>query len=316
MIACLAFDADFDKGLGHISRLVAIAQFLLKNNLRYCFHSSKTMNSTFEEFILRNGLDVRCACKASPDLIFLDSYNPSLPDYFMRTFGAPIILLADEATPISICVAVIEASPIPDTKLYSAELPVLKFRRSPILRKEIYECLSLQKFTPFALDSWLVTLGGADDDIFMKVLEAISYSLEAAPRKITVATNSPLIVQEAEVLGFSSIEAPMAISTIYENFSHVISGAGVTAWEMALLSIPGFAISVAPNQEFQLRYLNENGIRQGVSVGEEMFEHKMKLLMISQNTKFGNSQISNWEFELEHFLTGLGYFQPIQTYEA
>ena len=316
MIVCLAFDADFDKGLGHISRLVAIAQFLLKNNLRYCFHSSNIINSTFEEFILRNGLDSRCACKASPDLIFLDSYNPSLSEYFMRTFGAPIILLADEATPISNCIAVIEASPIPETKLYSAELPVLKFRHSPILRKEIYECLSLQRFTRAALDSWLVILGGADDDIFMKVLVAISCSLAPVPRKITIATNSPMIIQEAEVLEFSSIETPMAISSIYENFSHVISGAGVTAWEMARLSIPGFAIAVAPNQEFQLRYLHENLIRQGVSVGEEMFEHKMKLLMSSQNAKFGTSQILDWEFELKQFLTGLGYLQASQTYEA
>lgn len=307
MIVCLAFDPQFDKGLGHVSRLVAIAQFLEKNDINYCFHSNRLIDSSFQEFIFRNGLAMSCTCDHSPDLTLLDSYNPSLPEYFSRSLGAPIILLADEVTPISGCLAVIEASPIPETKKYLGNLPILKFDRSPIFRREVYECLLLERLAPAVSESWLVILGGVDDDIFIKVLSAISRCSASILRKITIATNSPTIIQEAEDSGFSSIKTPITISTIYENFSHVISGAGVTAWEMAHLSIPGFTIAVAQNQEFQLNYLQVNYIRQGVNVREEMFEQKLGLLMNSQNPKFGGVQISDWEFKLKQFLSDLGF---------
>jgi len=268
----LISDPVFDPGLGHLSRLIAVAQELHLSGIDYCFHPYNDFSSTQIEFIISNQLNPSCTCSEELGLLIVDSYNPELVEKKIGAGRNKIVQFVDEITPIGACNAIIEVSPISPTKRYPSEVPLLKFRNAPLLRDEVYIARNSQIIQDKDEGGWVLLLGGVSDFKYLEVLSTLRRVRDVFCAELTIATKSAAVVNTAKDLGFSKFCSEQNISYISQHFKYVISAAGVSAWEFSFIGMPGFVISVVENQEFQLRYLVDSGIRQGISMSSTSLE--------------------------------------------
>lgn len=271
----LISDPVFDSGLGHLSRLIAVAQELKLNGINYCFHPYNNFNVLQLEFIILNQLELNCTCSKESDLSIIDSYNPELVTKEKGSEMENIVQFVDEITPIGACDAIIEVSPISPTKRYPSEVPVLKFKDAPLLRDEVYIARKSKLVQTQNEGGWVLLLGGVSDSKYLEVLSSFLRVGIDFCRELTIATKSDSIIRIAKKLGFTKFCSEQNVSYISNHYKYVISAAGVSAWEFSFIGLPGFVISVVDNQEFQLKYLVESGIRQGVSMSNTHFEAEL-----------------------------------------
>ena len=271
----LISDPVYDSGLGHLSRLIAVAQELDLNGINYCFHPHNNFSPLQIDFIMLNQLDPRCTCNEESNLSIVDSYNPELVAKEKRLEIENIVQLVDEITPIGACNAIIEVSPISPTKRYPSEVPVLKFKDAPLLRDEVYVARNSKLFQTKDEGGWVLLLGGVSDFKYIEVLSILQRVGVNFCREITIATKSDTVISTAKKLGFTKFCSEQNVSYISNHYQYVISASGVSAWEFSFIGLPGLVISVVDNQEFQLKYLVEHGIRQGVSMSHTHLEAEL-----------------------------------------
>lgn len=287
MLVWLVFDSRHDDGLGHVSRLVAISQHLRSKGIKYCFHDENSSPAFVIDFINRNNLVAVCRCLDKPNLVIVDTYNEMVVNKFSVLCEAPVVVFSDEFTPTVGAQAIVEVSPISARKLYQSNVPVLKFQESPLLRDEIVNHKKVPAGLNTDRENWLVTLGGVDESTFKFVLDTLKTVLANQQLNITVASHSSVVGAFAISLGFKWINHSLDISAICDNFESAITGAGVTAWELAYLQLPGFVIGVVANQDFQLEYLVEHKVRLGVQLSDKNFKVKLSELF---STNYSHSQ--------------------------
>lgn len=279
MLIWLVFDSSHDQGLGHISRLIAFGQLLVSKGIEYCFHVENPIPKNAIDFIQRNKLAAGCTCSGKPSLIFADTYNKRIIEKFTKLGLPPLLVFADEFTPTFGAKVVIEVSPISARKNYSLGTQVLKFQNSPLLRDEIVTYGAAAKAFDGKRKNWIVTLGGVGDQVYKNFLFALQTALYRKELSITVASDSTAVGEQAQALGFQSLNRALDVSAICDNFEGAITGAGVTAWELAYLRHPGFVVGVASNQDFQLEYLVEHKIRFGVQLTDRELQSKLEVLL-------------------------------------
>jgi len=285
MLVWLVFDSSHDLGFGHISRLVALGQFLDSKDIEYCFHVEESIPKRVIDFIQRNKLNIRCTCSGWPKLIVTDTYNTETIGKLSLLAGAPILAFTDELTPTFGADAIIEVSPISASKSYPSGIPVLKFQDSPLLRDEIVSYGEVVRKLDVERKKWLVTLGGVDDLVYRNFLEQLKVTLDHQELNITVASGSSAVGTLANSLGFKWLNHALDVSAICDNFDVAVTGAGVTAWELAYLRLPGFVIGVVGNQDFQLDYLIKHKIRLGARLAEQEFQSNLRVL-VAMNHKY------------------------------
>lgn len=260
----LFFDDSFDLGLGHISRLIAIAQELQSRELSYCFHGNGEMKNSTSEFIHSFGLKSDCQCNRKIDIGIIDTYNAD----FRVDFSTSMIrvLLIDETSPRILADAYVIASPILSWVPPVEGGQILQFQNSPIMRKEIIRA-ALSSERVKGSNGMLVILGGIRVDVFKKILLELGSAMsEIWPGlRMSVVCHSSEQIEVAHRLNFHPVHPTKNLLGLTSEFSVIISSAGVIAWELAALNLPGFSIAVIDNQEFQVKYLRENSIRDGVS---------------------------------------------------
>jgi len=268
----LVSDPAFDSGLGHLSRLVALGQELRNRGDSYCFHPLDAFPSRHLEFISTNLLSIECLCGGNPDFMIIDTYNPnSIKE--INKFGSRIVVqLVDEATPLGECDGYVEVSPTSKISDSFDGKPILKFEGSPLFRDEIYILKARLERVEHAENKGVLILGGVSSSTYIQTLSILQQSLGDQFQDLTVGVSSKVLAEIARKLGIRNTCSTQDMSFISKKFSYVISGAGVSAWELAFLEIPGFVISVADNQEFQLKYLRENGYRNGVSLSSKSIQ--------------------------------------------
>ncbi len=281
MLVWLVFDSGHDPGLGHISRLVAFGQLLDSKGIEYCFHSDISVPKLVIDFIQKNKLAAGCTCSGHPNLIIADTYHKKTIEKFSKLGVAQVLVFADEFTPTLDANAVVEVSPISTRKEYSSGTPILEFQNSPLLRDEVVAYAGVAKYLCANRRNWLVTLGGVNDLVYRNFLVALQSTLQDQELNITVASGSSSVGEIANTLGFKWIDHALDVSDICDNFEGAITGAGVTAWELAYLRKPGFVIGVAANQEFQLDYLIRNKIRLGARIDDRELLPKLRMLLES-----------------------------------
>lgn len=282
MLAWLVYDSKYDSGLGHVSRLVAIAQTLASEKIEFCFHSENSLNERIRDFISANSLVAECECSGNPEFIIIDSYNPETAQFFSKLTGSKIVIFADESTPIKFSDAVVQVSPTPIGKVYPLGIPVLEFRDSPILRNEVVSLNKVVRNPHASKPKWFVSLGGVDQFVYQKLLLSMDLASRQHNLKVTVASDSSRVGSVAESLGFAWQNRTLDVSEVCADFDFAITGAGVTAWELAFLQLPGFVVSVAPNQDFQLEYLIKQNIRSGVRIESDNLISELKTLIDSK----------------------------------
>lgn len=271
----LFFDDSHDMGLGHISRLVALAQELQHRDLEYCFHNNSEMKSSSQEFIAECGLRSNCQCDRNPDISILDTYNAE----FIRNFSLTQVrvLLIDETSPSVFASAYLVASPILSWVPPMRDSKVLAFQNSPILRKQIVMG-ALDSSRAERSEGLLVILGGVSNDVFERIIRQLKSATQNVwldlPLSVVCYSSDQIVA--AKALNFKIIYPSTDILKLTSEFSAVVSAAGVIAWELAALRVPGFTLGVVENQEFQVQYLKENNVRDGISASSLNFEDLLR----------------------------------------
>ena len=148
-------------------------------------------------------------------------------------------------------------------------------------------------------------LGGVSDSIYIEVLSRLKPLLGEEIRNLAIGTASIPVLDFANKIGIVESVSSQNMSNLAKSFNYVISGAGVTAWELAFLQIPGFVISVVDNQEFQLNYLVKKGYRNGMSlfsksVDAELLSCVRGLNVLPLKTPDGQGRVKIFKF-LETF---------------
>lgn len=264
----LLFDATYDKGLGHVSRLIALGQGLEIERIPICFHAAGQLPPAAVSLIRQNGLNPECKCEGSPILIIADTYNSGFINEISEKLQIGIVQLIDEVSEFDVAIALVEASPISPSRDYGQSRPVLKFSDSPLLREEILEAKRFATNVSSSKLKVVAILGGVDDSSYLTILNALVKVRDLEEFELTVISDSARVIQFAIQNGIAVTSESMNISRLTENYDFVISASGVTAWELSYLGVPGFVVSIAENQNFQLNYLNARGIRHGLKVGD------------------------------------------------
>ena len=301
----LISDPNFDLGLGHLSRLIALGQELRTRGGSYCFHPLGNFKPQQIEFIHANSLDVDCSCEEEPDFTIIDTYNPAYIHSIRRVKYGKVIQLIDEVTPRGICDGFIEVSPISQPSEQTDGIPILDFENSPLFRDEIYFLKKDNKLGIHAGNNGVLMLGGVSDSIYIEVLSRLKPLLGEEIRNLAIGTASIPVLDFANKIGIVESVSSQNMSNLAKSFNYVISGAGVTAWELAFLQIPGFVISVVDNQEFQLNYLVKKGYRNGMSlfsksVDAELLSCVRGLNVLPLKTPDGQGRVKIFKF-LETF---------------
>jgi spore coat polysaccharide biosynthesis predicted glycosyltransferase SpsG len=114
----------------------------------------------------------------------------------------------------------------------------------------------------------IINLGAAKD--FQLILDDLLPQIRSRTefnQRISILTgsNSILDIIEAnQIPDLNLIEGTYNLRDLIGPHTFVVSAAGVTAWELISLGVPGFLIGVVNNQIEQLEYFNELGLRNGI----------------------------------------------------
>jgi spore coat polysaccharide biosynthesis predicted glycosyltransferase SpsG len=267
----LVFDRKHDAGFGHLSRLVALGQELNSIGHSYCFHTVHALENTVKDFIVRNGLDPNCSCYTQPKLVVVDTYNPDIVGQLRLEKTTPIVRIIDEISPVSDAIGIIEASPVPASRVYPQGVEALKFKNAPLLRDEVFLTAQTPPIPEEQRTEWALILGGISDSIYIEILKLISGYSKMFLREVEVVSSSNVVEVYARSVGVTKFKPSLSISDLSRKYRNVISGAGVTAWELSFLQVPGFVLGVASNQMFQVEYLGSNRIRSGMNLDTANF---------------------------------------------
>lgn len=258
-------------GLGHLARIIALAEEFRSNGVTYCFQHLSIFDNRGQELLNESMLESTCKCIGLPDLIVIDSYDSIYIENCIRSTNTRSLLIVDETSPEVFADYYVEASPIRSWKPLNTHGKVFKFEHNPILRVTFDKPLILEN-PKNHLMKVLITLGATDLEyeileiliqsirkflIFNKCITVVSSNLETKERLVKAFPDDLKLI-----INFSSFK------DFLRNFDFVISAGGVTAWELISLGVPGILIGVADNQFNQISYLQRHGLRNGINYRE------------------------------------------------
>ncbi len=262
----LSCQASREVGLGHLSRCIALAEELNSRGYEACFAHFSELDLRGQSLILNSGLSVTCMCRGNPIAIICDSYDVNFISKISLETDLKLVLLVDDVSLPFNADGYIEASPIRKWVPLNEKAPIFKFDANPILRKKFDSpAISFDFDSPFDL---IMTFGaGKESDLIINSLFPIIAEKSCFSGKVTLLSNEGLDC--LRLAQFYSLELEVLSGTynlrdLIHNKTFVISAAGVTAWELITLGVPGFLIAVAENQYEQLDYFNRLGLREGV----------------------------------------------------
>jgi spore coat polysaccharide biosynthesis predicted glycosyltransferase SpsG len=254
-------------GLGHVSRCVALAEEIEERGHFSCFAHVSNLDTRGQQLLYLSGLRSECNCNSKPDVVIYDSYDLDFIQSNHASGKTKVILLVDDISmPLSVD-AYLEASTIKNWKPLNSKASVFKFDCNPILRTVFDKPLHSLNFSP-PFDV-IVNLGAARD--FQLILEELIPQIRSRSDfncRVTILTGSNSVLDIVDTNGTTDlnlIEGTYNLRGLITPHSFVISAAGVTAWELISLGVPGFLIGVVDNQVEQLGYFNKLGLRNGVN---------------------------------------------------
>ncbi len=253
-------------GLGHVSRCVSLAEEIESRGHFSCFAHVSNLDSRGQKLLTLSSLESECICNSKPDVVIYDTYDSDFIQKDQIPTEAKVVLLVDDVSLPLFADAYLEASTIKNWKPFNQGAPVFKFDCNPILRMAFDIPLHSLNFSP-PFDV-IINLGAAKD--FLSILDVLLPQIRSRAdfnHRITILTgsNSSLEIAHAiETSDLNLVEGTVNLRDLIGPHTFVISAAGVTAWELISLGVPGFLIGVVNNQIEQLEYFNEIGLRNGI----------------------------------------------------
>jgi len=274
-------------GLGHVSRCVSLAEEIQSRGGIACFGHVSNLDSRGLQLLSLSDLKPECVCNSKPSAVIYDSYDIEFIESNCSFLQSKVVLLVDEVSPPFSADAYIEASPIKTWQPLNQVAAVFKFDANPILRTVFDSPLdALSTSGPFDL---IINLGAAKD--FQLILDQLLPQIRRRRifnREISILTGSNSIAEIAkanEISDLNLVEGTNNLKDLIGPNTFVISAAGVTAWELISLGVPGFLIGVVNNQVEQLQYFNKLGLRDGV-LFENNSDFSMQISSLLDNMSF------------------------------
>jgi UDP-2,4-diacetamido-2,4,6-trideoxy-beta-L-altropyranose hydrolase len=253
-------------GLGHVSRCVSLAEEIESRGHFSCFAHVSNLDSRGRQLLALSSLKSECNCNSRPDVVIYDSYDLDFIEKVQIPTEAKVVLLVDDVSLPFIADGYIEASPIKTWIPLNGTAPIFKFDTNPILRRQFdASAVSINFSCPFDL---ILTFGAVKElGLIIDLLFPVISGNSLFSRKVTLLTSDELNYVELAKsynLDLQVLRGTYNLRDLIDNKTFVISAAGVTAWELITLGVPGFLIAVAENQYEQLDYFNRLGLREGV----------------------------------------------------
>lgn len=262
----LSCQARRDVGLGHLSRCIALAEELNSRGYETCFSHFSELDARGQSLLLNSDLSLTCECTSLPVAVICDSYDLKFISKIDLGTNSKLVLLADDVSLPFNADAYIEASPIKDWVPLNEKAPIFRFNANPILRKQFdASTISYDFDSPFDL---LMTFGaGKELGSILNSLIPIIAGSSLFNQKVTLLSGEDLNLinlAQSDKVDIKVLRGTYNLRDLISSKTFVISAAGVTAWELITLGVPGFLIAVAENQYEQLDYFNRLGLREGI----------------------------------------------------
>ena len=298
-------------GLGHLSRLLAIAEELQSRGHVTCFSHYSTIDHRGKELLKSANFSTSCVCESSFNFLVIDSYELIFLNEIPEKSRVKVIQVVDDVSPNYIAIGYIQASPISNWKPMNLKGKVFSFDRNPILRKE-YDNIK-RRFHFGSRIEILISLGAVENKIFIieKLLQVLNLYADNIARVNILDEKS--IEFESNLsfnkLSLNWIHDSINFPTMIPPINYVISAAGVTAWEMIAIGVPGFIIAATNNQVQQLRYITDAGLRKGIQFLDQVdFQSSIKEIIeidFKENFQNAHVHIRNGRVEVANWLDTL-----------
>jgi spore coat polysaccharide biosynthesis predicted glycosyltransferase SpsG len=293
----LSTEAGFGIGYGHLTRIMALGKALL-NEYEVCLHGRVEENSLTHSILNDAGFNRVCGCDLISDLVITDSYNLEILNQFPKSINQKKVSLVDELSPVFHANAYIQASPIRNWKPQNLSAPIKTFQDDPILR-DVFQPLSSASELQKNKEGILLLLGSLSPDSQL-LLEILGVLNRVSKQNVFLMSNYNI---DLGLLKKHNITVLSGDTDFIENVRRmdlIISAAGVTAWELLILNVKCLFFAAAPNQEFQLDYIIDNSLGNGIDLNNfdsrslKEFEALIRGLL-SDHTPFKltNKTISN-----------------------
>jgi spore coat polysaccharide biosynthesis predicted glycosyltransferase SpsG len=290
----IACESGQDTGLGHLTRCIAIAEELKERNLTYCFEHLSIIDSRGCELLKQSDLLLTCNCVSSPNYVIIDSCNTKFIGESQAKANCHSILLVDETSPNFFANSYIEASPIKNWLPVNKSAKIFLFECNPILRKAFDDPIRNRDLviTPTKI---LITLGAAKNrkEILDTLVPVIRRDQSSSSEISLIIGGADLeeLLEQCQYLQISPVFGTPNLKLMLDSFDYVISAAGVTAWELISLKMPGFLIGVTDNQIQQVKYLRENRLRDGLVYKDpQTFSLQLKRVLFIKNDEFNDDE--------------------------
>lgn len=305
----LICQASADIGLGHLARCIALAEELKSRRYEVCFAHFSDLDVRGQSLILNSGLCITCTCSGNPVAVICDSYDLNFLSRIDLAPDTKTILLVDDVSLPFNADGYIEASPIKSWVPLNEKAPIFKFAANPILRKQFdSSAIDFDFVSPFEV---IMTFGaGKESESIVNSLIPIIAGNSMFNRRVTLLTTEDskyIDLAKSYNVELEVLTGTYNLRDLISKKTFVISAAGVTAWELITMGVPGFLIAVVENQYEQLDYFNRLGLREGV-VYQNVFQlsTELKLLVDSRNfilaANEAKTQIRNGRVECTNWL--------------
>ena len=299
--------SDSSTGLGHVSRCVALAEEFRVRRINTCFNHLSNLNLQGVKILEQSNFTTNCCCQGVSDLTVIDSYNVDFIAYCRNLTRNPAVLLVDDTSPIVHAEYYLQASPIVKWKPQNLKAQVFEFSSNPILREKFDFKFESAEY-PESSFRLIISLGAINN--FENILRILILAVE----DLNIFESEILVIlgtQSIPDLGFLSlkrkinfVEGAQDIAKVFNAFTFVISAAGVTAWELISMGVPGFLIAAADNQMTQAEYMTKHNLRKCLVYRSER-QLKRELLMLfediqnvfltqQQSIKNGRKEAVDW----------------------
>ena len=274
-------------GLGHLSRCIALAEEFMLRNIEVCFAHLSNIDVRGVVLLTQSDLSLTCSCTNRPDVIVIDSYELEFIERIKTSQKSKFLLLVDDVSPLVDVDFYIQASPIRIWRPRNKLAKVFNFEKNPILRRtyDSNQSWKVSKSLPFKV---LISLGAAQNrtEILTILVSKLRQSSEFNPTISIIGLGHEDSELEAlsQSLEITVLRGAPQFNSLVQEYSFVISGAGVTAWELISLGVPGFLVGVANNQYEQIRYLTDINFRSGLMYESDIqFQSQLDNLLLNTN---------------------------------
>lgn len=264
MQAVIFTEAGNNFGLGHLSRCVALKDYLVNAGFETIIYNRgnfKSSDCVFLEWLEESKIANLDEILANKPLVFVDSYYADF--YFCEyvTKQAKVCVFFDDFNRMQYPKDSIILNGALNAQKYYIDVSNEMFVGIEyfLLRKEFRQ--KENKIINKDIGRILITLGGNDEaNNAQKVLEIIEKECHYTMIDIVIAE-----VHKPLSYGFNTSVhknlSPSVLKNLMLDCDIAISGGGVTMVELQSMRTPTIALQIAPNQAYQLRSWQKEGLR-------------------------------------------------------